>query len=348
MLGANQIGQQRLRLPRPLRSLQGAAAQIDQAADAPQMGAHAFDAVDQADRDAMLIEVGINTIGLRLAHGNQHLHAAQGGRVMLARQAKFLQFALQRHEGRGLQRQLRVQALAERRADADRHDHGGQIGQRLVDLPAIGVQDSFVGAELRQATERDMVQFQQPVGIHRIGKHGGEQGRQVVLRGRARQHELEDALAQFAEKGRFARQAGGAEQLRPGSFAQGLLQARLHHLAHIAVGIEPVEQQQQALAPQLAAGSRAGHADAGHVAQPCGDVDHPVGALVPAGERIGLPQQGFDLALVLHAAILAMLGAAAQATANHPHSQEKGFHQVCLLSFLPDRLSRRYPVLAYT
>ena len=75
--------------------------------------------VDQADRDAVLVQVRIDLVGLRLAHRDQHAHAAQRGFVVGTAGQVFFEFAPHRHERSGLQREPGLQALAEGRDPGD-------------------------------------------------------------------------------------------------------------------------------------------------------------------------------------------------------------------------------------
>src|SRR5450830_64749 len=83
----------------------------------------------------------------------------------------------------------------------------------------------------------------------------------------------------------------------------------------------------------------------GLMAQPFGDVDHPVGAFVPDGIGVGASQQHVELRCVIGVVFVARLQTMAKTPPDHAHFKENKLH-ASLCFFERKRPATALPVIA--
>jgi hypothetical protein len=235
-----------------------------------------------------------------------------------------LELAAQDHERRRAHRHARHQARLEFRTEAGGEHRRHQQQQGFIDLLQIAMRDAVIGDQPPQPRQRMRIEPEQPVRIGRIGKHRAEQGGQVAPGRRPRQQQARHALPQFAKESRCAWHAGIGKQFRTDRFAQRLLDRGLNQPAHIAMRIQPVQQVTGALMAGAAPGAVVTQRRARLVAQPFGDIGHPVGALLPACKWIGPAHQHFDLGCILQMPLRRR--SATEPAPNGPGAQKKNLH----------------------
>src|SRR4051812_20531160 len=92
------------------------------------------------------------------------------------------------------------------------------------------------------------------------------------------------------------------------------------------MAIEPIEQKARAHMPGAAPCTVFKQGNPGLASHPLGDIDHPVGTVVPRGERIGAPHQCINLGRVIQT-MFTIVRTAAEPAPDGTDSEEENFHR---------------------